>query len=205
MSNGLFSAIRADIARYGGNSACTRTSRFRVLFENYGLQATVVYRIGRWLGDCSRSPLGFVAVLPLWPIYALSSAAIKGCYDIRLALSAEIGPGLYIGHFGGIELKHCHLGSECSIAQQTTIRGSSAEVGPRIGSRVWVGAHSKIAGAIVVGSGATIGAGSKVLTDIPPGALAMGNPARCVRASYDNSPFLLPAANESSRFPTPVP
>jgi acetyltransferase-like isoleucine patch superfamily enzyme len=50
-----------------------------------------------------------------------------------------------------------------------------------VGERCWVGA-----GAIImatVGDGSTIGAGSVVVKDIPPGSVAVGNPARVIRST----------------------
>jgi serine O-acetyltransferase len=111
-------------------------------------------------------------------------------YGINLALSAHIGPGLYIGHFGGIELRNCRLGARCSIGQQTKI-GRPAEVnGPKIGDRVWIGSHSHVFGAIVIGDGATLGAGALVTTDVSARSLCLGRPARVAMRDYDNSAFL---------------
>jgi serine O-acetyltransferase len=156
------------------------------------LHATFVYRFGRALHALNRSPAVLLA-LPFWPLYLLCSVLIRKCYGITLALSADIGVGLYVGHFGGVRLEHCTLGSECSLAQQTTVTGPEDGNGAlRIGSRVWIGAHTRIVGAINVGDGATIGAGSRVTSDVAPRSLVMGNPARCVNTAYDNTAFLFP-------------
>lgn len=48
-----------------------------------------------------------------------------------------------------------------------------------IGSHCWIGASAIIMAA--VGDGSTIGAGAVVVKDIPPGVVAVGNPARVVR------------------------
>jgi maltose O-acetyltransferase len=50
-----------------------------------------------------------------------------------------------------------------------------------IGSDVWVGGGAIILPGVKIGAGAVIGAGSVVTRDIPPGALAAGNPCRVVR------------------------
>jgi virginiamycin A acetyltransferase len=48
-----------------------------------------------------------------------------------------------------------------------------------IGSRCWIGASAIVMAN--VGDGSTIGAGAVVVKDIPPGAVAVGNPARVIR------------------------
>lgn len=46
---------------------------------------------------------------------------------------------------------------------------------------VWIGGNSTILQGVVIGEGAVIGAGSVVLRDIPPYAIAVGNPARVIK------------------------
>lgn len=52
----------------------------------------------------------------------------------------------------------------------------------RIGSGVWIGGGAIVLPGVTVGDGAVIGAGSVVTRDVPPNTLALGNPARVVRA-----------------------
>jgi serine O-acetyltransferase len=49
---------------------------------------------------------------------------------------------------------------------------------PVLEDDVFVGAGAKILGGVRIGRGARIAANSLVITDIPPGARAMGVPAR---------------------------
>ena len=51
---------------------------------------------------------------------------------------------------------------------------------PRIGGHVDVGAGAKILGAVTIGPNAKIGANSVVMQDVPPGATAVGIPARVI-------------------------
>jgi acetyltransferase-like isoleucine patch superfamily enzyme len=51
----------------------------------------------------------------------------------------------------------------------------------RIGSRCWIGAHVTILKGVTIGDGAVIGAGSVVTKPIPPGVIAVGNPARILK------------------------
>lgn len=48
----------------------------------------------------------------------------------------------------------------------------------RIGANCWIGAGALILPGVTVGNDAIIGAGAVVTRDVPPGATAIGNPAR---------------------------
>jgi serine acetyltransferase len=90
-------------------------------------------------------------------------------------------------HFGGIEIANCRLGANCSVAQWTKIGSRSDALGPAIGDSVWIGAHTQVLGPVLIGDGATIGPGSRVIKAVPKRALVLGNPARIVFPAFDNS------------------
>ena len=50
-----------------------------------------------------------------------------------------------------------------------------------IGDHVWIGGHVTILSGVTIGNGSVIGAGSVVISDIPAGVLAAGNPCRVIR------------------------
>jgi serine O-acetyltransferase len=186
-------AAGADIRRY---LPADRRSRFRSLVAVYlslGLQSVLVYRLGRLLQARRGGALYWLLYLPAWCLYGLALILIRQGYDIRLSLSADIGPGLFIGHFAGINLVNCRLGAHCSIGQETTIGDARQSAGPQIGDNVWIGSHSNIVGPLKIGDGATIAVGAAVSTDVPPKALMIGNPARLISRCYDNSAFLGPS------------
>jgi maltose O-acetyltransferase len=51
----------------------------------------------------------------------------------------------------------------------------------RIENGVWIGNRSIVMPGVTIGANSVIGAGSVVVTDIPEGSLAMGNPARVIK------------------------
>ena len=53
-----------------------------------------------------------------------------------------------------------------------------------IGNDVWIGAGAIILSGVKIGSGAIIGAGAVVVKDVPPYAIAAGNPARVVKFGF---------------------
>jgi acetyltransferase-like isoleucine patch superfamily enzyme len=62
-------------------------------------------------------------------------------------------------------------------------RGSKGDI--TIGNDVWIGAGVTILSGVTIGDGAIIGAGSVVVKNVPPYALAAGNPARFKKFRFD--------------------
>lgn len=189
---GAFANLSADIRRHHSGSRRLGAARVvRLVWEQPGLQALVAYRLGRWLKRQARQPALWPLALLLLPVFVLLQACVRGAYDIQLGLDADIGPGLYIGHLGGIRLAACRLGRRCAIQQEVRLLpAAKGERGPEIGDEVWIGAHASITGPLTVGAGATISAGSVVTADVAARCLVLGDPARVIRWDFDNSSFL---------------
>lgn len=60
-----------------------------------------------------------------------------------------------------------------------------------IGNDVWIGARSILLGAITIGDGAIIGAGSVVTKNVPPYAIVAGNPARIIKYRFSKETIQL--------------
>lgn len=187
-----FAYLRADLPRYhSGNRPLTAAVALRTIWPQPGFQALAVYRWGRWLAARRRRPAWRPLLWLLFPVFWLLQTGVRRAYDIHLDLSADIGPGLYIGHFGGIRLEACRVGSRCAVQQQVHVQATAeADGGPDIGDNVWIGAHATILGPIRIGDQATISAGAVVTADVAPRCLIMGDPARVIRWDFDNSDFL---------------
>lgn len=54
-----------------------------------------------------------------------------------------------------------------------------------IGNDVWIGAHAKIMGGVVVGDGAIVATGSVVTKDVEPYSIIGGTPAKLIRKRFD--------------------
>ena len=99
--------------------------------------------------------------------------------QIRIHPEAEIGPGLLMPHVGPIRvIEHTKIGADCVILHTCTIGAGPNPGVPTIGDHVFVGCHASIVGAVTVGDRATISANSLVISNVPPGATALGVPAR---------------------------
>lgn len=55
---------------------------------------------------------------------------------------------------------------------------------PRLAAGVDVGAGAKVLGKVVIGEGAIVGANAVVLTDVKPGDIVGGVPAKLLRGRY---------------------
>ncbi len=102
-----------------------------------------------------------------------------------------VGEGVNIYGHGNVT-----VGKNCLIAMGSCILSSNHSI-PNIHSTinsqpdillptlieddVWIGANSVILGGITIGKGAVIAAGSVVHKDIPPYAIAAGNPVRIIK------------------------
>ncbi len=105
-------------------------------------------------------------------------------FGISIPYNTEIGPGFYIGHFGGIVVNEAaRIGRNCNISHGVTIgqvnRGERKGV-PVIGAGVYIGPGAVIVGAIKVGNGCAIGANAVVTRDLGDNAVAIGIPARVI-------------------------
>lgn len=161
-------AYLADRARYPE----------RAFKREQSLWAIRVYRFGR--GNDQRPP-GFRRKLNdriYWLLFRIVET-LTGCSFTK---ATDIGPGLRIHHFGNIFIHSgAVIGANCTLRQGVTI-GNREDGGPVpvIEDNVEVGAYAQILGGIRIGQGAKIGAMSVVLKDVPPGATAVGIPARII-------------------------
>lgn len=70
--------------------------------------------------------------------------------------------------------------ARCIVLSHDFVRG--VRVSTEIGRDCFIGVGSIVMPGVRIGDGSVIGAGSVVTKDIPPGTLAVGNPARVVRS-----------------------
>lgn len=167
--------FREDLARYRAHHG---GSLVRTLLLEQGVWALLQYRIS---SGVHRSRLPKVVKLPLLLLCVLGHKLTEALLGISLPYRAELMPGIYIGHFGPVLVSAgVHIGAGCNLSQGVSIgvsgRGKRRGV-PHIGQRVYIGAGAVVAGAIVVGDEAVIGANSLVTRDVAPHTTVIGVPA----------------------------
>jgi serine O-acetyltransferase len=134
-----------------------------------GTAAMVIYRLMQW---ARRHRL-----LPLEMFCNKLNAVLCHCIIGR---GAEFGPEFVLIHAAGVVINGAVRGGRgVHIEHQVTIGAERREV-PVLGDDVFIGAGAKIIGGITVGDGARVGANAVVLHDVPPGATAVGVPARII-------------------------
>jgi serine O-acetyltransferase len=96
-----------------------------------------------------------------------------------IPINCQIGGGFLLVHPNGIVIHpEAEIGPNCLFLQQVTVVG-----GVKIGGHVDIGAGAKIIRPVTIGDHAQIGANAVVLVDVPPGATAVGIPAKILPAA----------------------
>src|SRR6187401_3249135 len=167
----MLDRLREDIAVVFDRDPAAR-SRWEVLTCYPGLHALVWHRcvpnrlwkagfrwLARWLAHWGRFLTG-----------------------IEIHPGATIGRRVFIDHGMGVVIgETAEIGDDCTLYHSVTLGGVSLNQGkrhPTLGRNVVVGAGAKILGPLTVGDDAKIGSNAVVVRDVPPGATAVGIPAR---------------------------
>lgn len=205
MASTLWKNLRADVFRYRGS--CDLRAFVAAYLGDPGFRFTYYLRKLSFYSPKRKSfgILGYVYNRLLVHHYRFK-------YGFEISPMTRIGPGLYIGHFGGVVISpHAVLGSNVNIAQGVTI--GSTSIGPRLGAptlgdRVWVGANAIIVGKINIGNDVLIGPGAYVYFDVPANAVVLGNPgiivsnsgsAGYINRTIDALPFAQSASETSTK------
>lgn len=104
---------------------------------------------------------------------------------IEIHPGATIGKGLFIDHGIGVVIgETAIIGDNVTLYQGVTLGGTGKECGkrhPTIANNVMISAGAKVLGSFTIGENSKIGAGSVVLTEVPPNSTAVGVPGRVVK------------------------
>jgi virginiamycin A acetyltransferase len=91
---------------------------------------------------------------------------------------AMLGPSTFpFGIFGG----------EWADTTMDLVMGAESRGDTVVGNDVWLGYRALVMPGVSIGDGAVVAAGSVVVGDVPPYAIAGGNPARVLRVRYSDS------------------
>ena len=123
---------------------------------------------------------------------------------IEIHPGAKIGKGLFIDHGSGVIIgETAELGDNVTLYQGVTLGGTGKEKGkrhPTLGDNVMVSAGAKVLGSFRIGENSKIGAGSVVLSEVPPGSTVVGVPGRVVKRNDQ----ALPREDLNQALPDPV-
>ncbi len=142
----------------------------------------VVIREGARIGD--RCVLGNGTVVRE---YATLGRNVRAMESVVISEGAEVGCDVFIGpHVTFTAGRHMTGALEASgrmTHEEAADREGDAWAGPSVivEDEVRIGANAVLLAGVQLGTGCVVAAGAVVSTDVPPGALAAGNPARLLR------------------------
>ena len=153
------------------------TNWLEVLLAYPGIHALMLHRVS---GALLR--LG----LPVAP--RLLSHFGRNLTGIEIHPGAQIASPCLIDHGMGVVIgETAKIGRRCHLHQGVTLGGTSTmrmQRHPMFGDEVLVGAGASIIGAVSIGTGARIGAGAVVVSNVPQHSTVVGVPGHVV-AYYD--------------------
>ncbi|MET5489589.1 serine O-acetyltransferase EpsC [Klebsiella variicola] len=168
----ILASAEADIRRLViVNPACPDHLTGFLSFR--GILAVQAYRIAHHIwnaGDCQSAVL-----LQNW---------IAAQWNIDIHPGARLGSGLFIDHGMGIVIgETAVVEDEVSIWHGVTLGSTLTEAGdrhPKIRHGALICAHAAVLGNIEVGAGSIVAANSVVLSQVSPGVVVAGSPAKVV-------------------------
>ena len=170
----MFARLKEEIAVVFERDPAARNT-WEVITCYPGFHATLFHRLAHWLWGVGLKWLArLVSHVSRW----LTGIEIHPGATIQRRFFIDHGMGVVIG-------ETAEIGEDCTLYHGVTLGGTSWNKGkrhPTLGKGVVVGAGAKILGPIVVGDGARVGSNAVVVKDVPPGATAIGIPARIIEA-----------------------
>jgi serine O-acetyltransferase len=168
----LFARIREDINSVLERDPAAR-SRIEVLLCYPGLWAVWIHRLSHWLWEAR---LRLAA--------RLLSQAARFFTGVDIHPGALLGRRLFIDHATGVVIGETSIvGDDVTMYQGVTLGGTGKGHGkrhPTVCDGVFIGNNANLLGNITVGENSRVGAGSVVLSDVPPDSTVVGVPAHIV-------------------------
>ncbi|GKS77666.1 serine O-acetyltransferase [Acidovorax sp. SUPP950] len=176
----MFARLRSDVQCILDRDPAAR-STWEVVTCYPGLHAIWLHRPAHWCWRHGLPWLGrFISHFARWMT------------GIEIHPGARIGERVFFDHAMGVVVgETAEIGDGCTIYQGVTLGGTSLYKGakrhPTLGKDVVVSAGAKVLGGFEVGDGAKIGSNAVVIKPVPPGATAVGIPARIIPSKAGQS------------------
>jgi serine O-acetyltransferase len=168
----LFKNVKEDISTILARDPAAR-SVLEVLLCYPGLHALWSHRLAHCLWGCKLRLLARCV-----------SHLSRFLTGIEIHPGTKIGRRFFIDHGAGVVIgETAEIGDDVLMYQGAVLGGTTLKKGkrhPTVGNGVVIGARAIVLGAITIGDGARIGAGSVVTKPVPPGATVVGIPGRIV-------------------------
>ncbi len=106
---------------------------------------------------------------------------VQNIDGLKLGFKTDIGAFTYINAKYGVKISdNVQIGSHCSIYSVSTIDSTSGKV--VLKNNCKLGSHSTVLPGVTIGENSIIGAHSLVNSNIPPNVIAVGVPAKVIKA-----------------------
>jgi len=145
--------------------------------------------------------------------FCLSARLLSSCSrfltGVEIHPGAEIGRRCFIDHGMGVVVgETAQIGSDVLIYQGVSLGGTSLTKGkrhPTIEDYCIIGLGATVLGPVTIGRHSRVGAGSVVVSSVPPHSTVVGVPGRVVSEHAVHSPEGAPLLNlEHGELPDPV-
>jgi serine O-acetyltransferase len=168
----MFETFRRDVTAAMERDPAVR-SRLEVVLCYPGVHALAFHRVAHRLWSAG------------WVVTArFVSHVSRFLTGIEIHPGARIGSGVFIDHGMGLVIgETAEVGDDVTLYQGVTLGGTSLKREkrhPTLERDVVVGTGAAVIGAITVGEGARIGAGSVVVTEVPPNSVVVGVPGKVI-------------------------
>jgi serine O-acetyltransferase len=148
-------------------------STVEAIVTSPGLHALALHRVANWLWRKGLFLPG-----------RMLSHVNRALTGIEIHPGARIGRGVFIDHGMGVVIgETASIGDDVTMYQGVTLGGTGKQRGkrhPTVERNAVIGVGASVLGAVTIGEGARVGAGSVVLKDVPAHTTAVGLPARAV-------------------------
>jgi len=189
----VFDAIRRDVDAALERDPAVR-SRLEVLLCYPGVHALFFHRLAHRFWRAG------------WLVSARFVSHLSRFFTgIEIHPAARIGPGVFIDHGMGVVIgETAEVGENVTLYQGVTLGGTSLKREkrhPTLERNVVVGTGGAVIGAITVGAGTRVGAGSVVVRDVPPNSVVVGVPGKVI---YRDGQRVIEVDLEHTDLPDPL-
>ncbi len=194
---GVWARIREDVRTIFDRDPAAR-SVWEIVLAYPGFHALLIHRLSQWLWRHGLQTTG-----------RFLSHFGRFLTGIEIHPGATIGRRFFIDHGMGVVIgETAEIGDDVTIYQEVTLGGTSTHRGkrhPTIEDWVVIGTGAKILGPVIVGRHSRVGAGSVVVSSVPPHSTVVGIPGRVVQTGAKHAPTGEPVIDlDHADLPDPV-
>jgi serine O-acetyltransferase len=176
----MWQTLKEDIQAVFDRDPAAR-STWEVAIAYPGFHAILIYRLAHWIWERQLTTLArFVSHIG------------RFLTGIEIHPGAKIGQRCFIDHGMGVVIgETSEIGDDVTIYQGVTLGGTSTEPikrHPTIEGSVTIFSGAAVLGPVTVGRHSRVGAGSVLVTSVPPHSTVVGIPGRVVKIEASHTP-----------------